>query len=245
MKNIRIFFLFLSFIGLIFCFSSCINKEKRAFDKAVQSCKMEQMRNFLLQYPNADKMLLDSARVILAEWESDSIDYAAIKAIKDIIERSGAELSYMDRHPQGLYIDSVSLMYQDDEEIAAAIISKQEALEQHLDEYRGQIKDIVFYYSKEGGREYIILSVPDKEGKGRGVWGNIIDGWSEFNSADWFDYAINTEDFEDDDIMCKLKNGASFTIEIYDDKSLYVTARGNLFSFIGEKDSNSYKSFFK
>lgn len=241
----KLTFISLAAIVLSLSLVSCTSKEQKAFQAAVQSRQISQMRQFLADFPEAAE-LLDSAKNILSEWMSDSADYAAIKATADIVERYDLEVDYRFAHPDGLYLDNVNAMLDDDISEARAIKAHREALAKHLEEYRKEIEDIIYYQNLDGGRHFVFMTPPDQEGKGMGLLGTIVDGWGGFlNEAYKFRYEINTEDFEDDDIIChNIENNTNFTIEIYD-KSLYITARGNLENFIGERDPEGYKAAVK
>ena len=110
MKYGDLFFYTMMGIGIPFL-CSCVNKERKAFDAAVQSREITKMRQFLTQYPEADSHLLDSAKVIIEEWASDSADFSKLKMAEDVVERVGLEMTYMDQHPDGLYLDCVTSMY--------------------------------------------------------------------------------------------------------------------------------------
>lgn len=238
---------FISFavIVLSLVLGSCTSKDRKAFQTAVQSRQMSQVRQFVADFPEATE-LIDSAKVILSEWMKDSADYVEIRATADIVERYDLEVNYSVTHPDGLYLDSVKIMLSADVSEAQSIKARREALAQHLEDYRKKIENIVFYQDLDGGRLFVFMTPPDQEGKGMGVFGSIIDGWNGIlNDGFKFRYEINTEDFEDDDIIChNLDNDANFTIEIYD-KTLYLTARGNLERFLGERDPESYKAGIK
>lgn len=236
----------LAAIALSLSLGSCTSKEEKAFQAAVQSRQIAQLRQFVADFPEATA-LLDSAKNILSEWVSDSADFVAIKATADLVERYDLEVDYTFRHPEGLYLDSIIALLKEDATEAEAIKVRREAVAQHLEKFRKQIEDIVYYEDMgEGSRIYVFMTPPDPEGKGMGVLGSIIDGWSGIlNEAHKFRYAINTEDFEDDDILCHfVDNNANFTIEIYD-KSLYITAHGNLEHLLGERDPEGYKAGIK
>lgn len=229
-----IFFLMLCIVTL--CLSSCVSKEQKAFEEAVQSRQLINIRHFLAQYPNADIQLLDSAKVLLNEWISDSVDFEELKTTEDVVMRAGLEMSYMDQHPNGLYIDSVAFMYQNDEKEAAAIIERREAIEQHLESYRKKFLNNVFYMDP---LHCIILSEPDEEGKGAGT---LMDGYLTFYD---FRYAIDIEDLNEDNIRCEYTvNGNRFTLELYD-KRLYYRAQGQLETFDGEQNEEIYNSFME
>ncbi|MBR5052615.1 MAG: hypothetical protein IKW91_05270 [Bacteroidaceae bacterium] len=225
-----------------FIFSGCVSKEQKAFDESVASRQISQLKQFIADFPEAGE-LLDSAKLILSEWEKDSADYVALKQTEDLVERYNLERAYEFSYPEGLFLDSVYAMMTDDAPVAQEILAKRAAIQGHLDEYRKKIENIIFYQSFEGGRHAIVMTPPDEEGKGKGAWVTIIDGWGGIlDDGIKFRYEINTEDFEDDDIIChNIDNNALFTIEIYD-KTLYVTVRGDLESFIGEKDVEEYKA---
>ena len=244
--NYKLKIISLAAVVLSLSLGSCTSKEQKAFQAAVQSRQISQLRQFVADFPEAAE-LLDSAKNILSEWVSDSTDYVAIKATADIVERYDLEVNYSFTHPDGLYLDSVNAMLADDVSEAQAIKAHREAVAQHLEKYRKEIEDIVYYQNMmEGGRLFVYMTPPDPEGKGMGVLGTIIDGWNGIlNEAYKFRYEINTEDFEDDDIIChSVDNGSNFTIEIYD-KSLYITARGNLEHFLGERDPEGSKAGIK
>ena len=235
----------LAAVVLSLSLGSCTSKEQKAFQAAVQSRQISQLRQFVADFPEAAE-LLDSAKNILSEWVSDSTDYVAIKATADIVERYDLEVNYSFIHPDGLYLDSVNSMLADDAPEAQAIKTHREAVAQHLEKYRKEIEDIVYYQDLDESRLFIYMTPPDLEGKGMGVMGLIVDGWGGIlNQAEKFRYQINTEDFEDDDIICHwVDNGSNFTIEIYD-KSLYFTSRGKLEHFLGERDPEGYKAGVK
>lgn len=219
------------------CFFSCIdNKNKQAFDAAVQSRTLSELRQFLIQYPEADSLLVDSAKIILAEWERDSADFAELKLKEDVVERVGLEQSYMDQHPEGLYLDSVLLMFQNDESIAASIIERQEAIRQHLDSYRKKFVNYAFYADPY---HCILLTEPDENGKGIGT---LFDGILTYYD---FRYSINIEDLEDKDILCNyIVDDKNFTLSLYE-KTLYYSAQGNSESFDGELNEKFYKDFLE
>jgi len=216
---------------------SCTNKEQKAFDDAMQSRELAQLRQFISSFPQADPLLLDSAKVVLAEWVRDSADYAQLKQMKDVVERYGAEITYMDQHPEGLYIDSVNQMFQSDEGPAAEMIARQEAIEEHLQEYRKSFDKRVYYSDPT---HFIVLTVPDDKGKGQGMMG---DGWLTYYD---FHYAINLDDMDDEDIQCEMDkyDDAHFTLSLYD-KTLYFQAKGDLERYDGEIDESLYKDFLE
>jgi len=214
-----------------------MSKEEKALEEAIQSKKLSELRQFISTYPDAEPLLLDSAKVLLKEWESDSTDYALLKQMEDIVERAGAEMSYMDQHPEGLFIDSVTLMYQTDEGLAAEIVARQEAIERHLETYRKAFGKYVFYYDPY---HYIILTEPDDKGKGQGTFADGILTYYDFH------YAINLDDFEDEDIQCDYDkyNDAHFTLSLWD-KSLHMQSKGDITSFEGEVDKTTRNSFLE
>lgn len=235
MKNRNFIFYMLLCVGTL-CLNSCISKEQEAFQKAIQSREISQIRQFLEQYPNADSLLLDSAKVILDEWSKDSIDFAELMKTEDIVERAGLEMSYMDQHPEGLYLDSVKFMYQSDELEAAAIIERKEAIEQHLESYRKQFVNKVFTVD---AYHFIVLSAPDEEGNGVGT---MVDGLLTYYD---FRYSIDIENLEEDEISCEFTAyGSEFTLELYD-KQLIYTRRDDIVTYYAEKSEELYESFLE
>lgn len=225
-----------------FLFIGCANKEKKVYEEAVSSRQISQLRQFVSNFPEAGE-LLDSAKIILSEWEKDSAEYVALKQTKDLVERYNLERAYVFSYPEGLYLDSVYAMMNEDEPFAQEILAKRAVIEEHLEKYRKEIENNIFYQSFEGGRHAIVLTPPDEEGKGMGAYVTIIDGWGGIlNDGLKFRYEINTEDLDDDDIIChNVDNNSLFTIEV-SDRTLYLTVRGNFEMFIGEKDVEEYKS---
>ena len=69
--------------------------------------------------------------------------------------------------------------------------------------------------------------------------------WAFLGRKENFTYSINLEDFNDDDISCRWDDGNGlFNIELYNDKSLYLTTQGELRGFMGERDPETYHAVF-
>ncbi|MCR5180184.1 MAG: hypothetical protein K6C30_03065 [Bacteroidaceae bacterium] len=223
--------------AFVLTFVSCVSKEEKALEAAIQSRDLSQLRQYLTTFPDADSLLLDSARAVLANWVSDSTDFASLKQLEDVVERAEAEVTYMNNFPEGLYIDSVAQMYQTDESEAVAIVARREAIAQYLDPYRKKFDKHVYYMD---AYHYIILTAPDDEGKGQGT---LVDGILTFYD---FHYAFNLDDFDDEDIQCSYDKyeDAHFTLSIYD-KTLYMQSKGELNSFDGEIDEKTYQDFLE
>lgn len=237
------------FLAFAFCLCSCESKERKAYNESVNSRQISQLKQFISDFPEAGE-LIDSAKIILSEWEKDSMLYIELKQKEDVVERYNQEKIYLTTYPNGLYSEEVMNLMANDEKVAEEAIAKQkiflaeqEARQNHLDEFRKQLENTIFYSSFEGGRSFIIMNSPNTEGKGMGVWGTTIDGWGgALDEGIKFKYEINMEDFDDDKIIChNVANNSLFTIEIYDD-ILYVTARGESDRFIGERNVEEYKS---
>lgn len=241
---------FISLAAIVFSLGlgSCsgTSKEEKAFEAAVQSRQISQLRQFVTDFPEATE-LLDSAQNILSEWVSDSTDFVTIKATADIVERYDLETNYALAHPEGLYLDSVNAMLAADTSEAEAIKAHREAVAEHLEKYRKEIEDIVYYSDNgDGSRFFFYMIPPDSEGKGIGLLGDVGKGWKDFEDnypGGKFSYEINIEDFEDDVIICRTKKN-TFNIEIYD-KSLHITSKGSYYSLIGERDPETYKACIK
>ena len=121
-----------------------------------------------------------------------------------------------------------------DEQKAAAIIERQEAIDQRLETYRKQFVNRVFYMDSY---HCIILSAPDDKGKGVGT---LMDGMLTFYD---FRYNIDIENLDEDEINCEYTvDGRKFTLEVFD-KHLYYSAQGQVESFNSEKNEELYKSF--
>jgi len=230
---------FLGFVSLILCLTACESKESKAFDAALQSRKISQMKAFLNNFTEADSLLIDSAKVILARWEQDSIDYASLCQMNDVVKRAGAEVSYMDSYPEGLYLDSVVARYEQDGPIAAEIVAKEEAINAKLEPYYKMFKDRIFYADPQNS---IVLTVPDDKGKGQGV---IVEMTSILPTLYDFHYSINIEDLEDKEIQCKMdKYSGTFTLELLE-KTLYMQSKGETESYEGEIDTTVYNGFME
>lgn len=241
-------YLFVMMLTALAALTNCTSKEEKALTAAIQSKQTARLRQFIKECPAEKTQWIDSARVVLAEWEHDSADYYEIKQIKDVVKRAGAEITYMDHHFMGLYIDSVCSMYVTDGPEADAIIARREAIDRHLEPFRKQMKDIVFYRTEgDNWRHIVMLDLPDEEGKGRGMYLYLPTNanWAFLGSKEPFTYSINLEDFNDDDISCRWDDGNGlFIIELYNDKSLYMTNQGELRGFMGERDPETYHAVF-
>lgn len=228
--------------------AGCTSKEKKALDNAISSRSLSQLRQFIKECPTEKAQLIDSAKAVIAIWEQDSNYYDQIKQTEDVVLRTEAEVNYINQYSQGLYIDSVIAMYDIDAPQAESVIARRKAVAEHLNTYRKNIKDILFYYKpNKYWTHIIVMSPPDEEGKGEGIYAYFPDNddLTFMGDRSDFTYAINLEDLEDNDINCRWKkSGSLFTIEIYDDKSLYVTNQGKLFSFMGQRDEEGYQGLF-
>ena len=230
---------FLGFVSLILSLTACESKESKAFDAALQSRKISQMKSFLNNFTEAGSLLIDSAKVILARWEQDSTDYASLCQMDDVVKRAGAEKSYMDNYPDGLHLDSVVVRYEHDGPLAAEIVAKEAAKNAKLEPYYKMFKNRVFYANPQNS---IILTVPDDKGKGQGV---IVEINSILPTFYDFHYSINLEDLDDDAIQCSMdKYNGTFTLELLD-KTLYMQSKGETDSFDGEIDKDFYNNFME
>ena len=112
-------------------------------------------------------------------------------------------------------------------------------LEAHLALYSEAFKDVIFY---ENSYLCMMLSTPDKIGKGQGVIGELGGFLPTFYD---FHYAIDLEHLNEAEISCKMdKYNTHFTVEI-DEKNLYYRSKGNLEILRGEKDPETYNSFLE
>ena len=221
--------------------TSCDNKEKKALDSAIQSRELSQMRQFINQYSDANKELVDSAMVILAEWEQDSADYTNLINMDDIVERAEAESLYLNNHPDGLYKDLVTNMYATDEPEANVIIERRNAIRECLDEYSKNFTNYVFYNSDDNSP--ICLTSPDENGNGIGFL------YTPFGYVCFY-YSINLDDLDDDTIQCVyyLKNNKEthFTISLSSiDHCFYYKIKGKTSRWYGQLEKDFYASFLK
>ena len=237
-KNIIVVF------ATFLCLTSCTDKVKQAFEESVDSHQLSQLRQFIANNNQANPALLDSARVLLALWEEDSTAYAQLKQEENVLERYQLEQNYMSKYEDGIYFDSVYAMLNTDESIAQEIIEKQKALSQHLEKYRKLVENNIFYRSDDGVRRVLVMSVPDESGKGIGIYTSVIEDWGIVGNKIKFEYEINTEDFDDDDIICRGDNESYFTVEI-SDRTLWITAQGEIKMYNGERDNKNYKEWLE
>lgn len=243
MKNYFVFFA----MSVLVVAASCTSKEQKALDNAIGSKDLSQLRLFIKECPAEKTQLIDSAKAVIVLWEQDSCFYAQIKQTEDVVLRTEAEVNYINQYPNGLYIDSVMAMYDTDAPQAESVIERRKVIAEHLDTYRKNIKGILYYYRQSSSwTHFLVMSPPDEEGKGKGIYGYYPenDAFTFMGDRQDFTYAINLEDLEDDDINCRWeKSGNLFTIEVYD-KSLYLTNQGELYSFMGQRDEEQYREIF-
>lgn len=227
-----------TFLSFILCLTACVNKEKKAFEEACLSKETAKMKAFVKNYPEANPALIDSAKVLITEWESDSADYVYICQEKDLLERFDAEERYIYNHPEGINITKVMKIHEEDAVEAEALMAKLEAMGEKIEIFDEGFKNRVFYSDPKNG---IIFSSPDADGKGQGVMFeiNLLPTFYDFH------YSINFDDQEDNEIMCKMdKYSGSFTVTLYD-KTVYLHAKGDVNSYRGEIDEEAYKNFME
>ena len=229
------FLFYMIAVNITLCLVSCENKEKKAFEEAYSSLEISKMKAFVSNYPNADVELLDSAKIIISEWEADSADFAYICQEKDVVKRFEAEEKYIQMHEGGINMNKVYELYEKDEEEAEAIKAKEEAIKKKVQMYTKWLKNNVFYTNPQNG---LILLAPDAEGKGQGAIIEI----DYFPTIYDFHYTINLENMDDDDVVCKMdKYDRSFTATLYE-KKITVKSKGYVDIYLGETDEKLYKS---
>lgn len=232
--------LFMIAVNIVLCFTACVNKEQKAFDEAFLSSDIAKMKAFINNYPEADRSLLDSAKMIISEWETDSADFAYISQEKDLLKRFVAEEKYIEKHQGGNHLEEVYRLYEKDEDEAEALKAKAAVVNKKMELYNKRLKNKVFYSNPRNG---IVLLPPNAEGKGQGVlFENRVNPFRDIIHVFFdFHYTIDLEDLDDDDLFCKMdKYSGTFTVTLYE-KKIYLKAKGDIDIYLSEPNEEFYK----
>lgn len=224
-------YLKLTFAALLLILTACTNKEQNDYEKVMESTDLTLVETYLETYKEAPIEHIGAVKKRLADLTKDSIMYAAVKEQPVIELRYNAALDYVMNLPDGIHVDEVNEIIARDSAEAEEILEQRAAAraaavaQAEYEENYGTIRNIVENaWFRHDQYNYVILSVPNEEGKGYGMASSS--NKYVMNPTKIFDYTVKPGS---NDIIAHLLNTGNdllVTISVYSD-CIYMQYAGS------------------